>query len=308
LKKELLMTDYGRPLNFGYFLTPEAADYPQLVATARLVDELGLDLIGIQDHPYQSRFLDTWTLLTAIATQTTRVRVFPDVANLPLRPPAVLAKAAASLDLISGSRFELGLGAGAFWDAIAAMGGPRREPGEAIAALEEAITIIRLMWSTQRAVRFDGRFYTLKGAHPGPVPPHPIGIWIGGYGPKMLNLTGRLADGWLPSSAYAPPAQLPEMNQRIDEGATSAGRDPTAIQRLYNIGGRITTGPTAGFLDGPVTQWVDELTELTVEGGMDSYIFWPTAAPEEQLRRFALEVVPQVRENVERSRRSPQKM
>ncbi|HKV02614.1 MAG TPA: LLM class flavin-dependent oxidoreductase, partial [Ktedonobacteraceae bacterium] len=170
------MTDYGRPLEFGSFLIPNAADYPRLVELARLIDDLGLDLIGIQDHPYQRRFLDTWTLLTAIAIQTTRVRVFPDVANLPLRQPAVLAKAAASLDLMSNGRVELGLGAGGFWEAIAAIGGPTRQPREAVAALEEAITVIRLMWSDQRTAYFDGRFYTLHGVHPGPVPKHPIGI------------------------------------------------------------------------------------------------------------------------------------
>ena len=63
------MTDYGRPLQFGYFFNPDASNYPELLRLARLVDDLGLDLIGIQDHPYQRRFFDTWTLLTAIATQ-----------------------------------------------------------------------------------------------------------------------------------------------------------------------------------------------------------------------------------------------
>ncbi|HEX5549009.1 MAG TPA: LLM class flavin-dependent oxidoreductase, partial [Ktedonobacterales bacterium] len=141
------MPDYGQPLQFGYFLIPDASDIAGLMRLARQVDEQGIDLIGIQDHPYQRRFLDTWMLLPAIATQTRRVRIFPDVASLPLRPPAVLAKAAASLDLLSGGRFELGLGAGAFWDAIVAMGGPRRSPREARAALEEALTVLRLMWS-----------------------------------------------------------------------------------------------------------------------------------------------------------------
>src|SRR6202521_3321276 len=150
--------DYGQPVRFGVFLTPDASQPSRLLELAGVADDLGFELIGIQDHPYQRRFLDTWTLLTAIAVQTSRVRVFPDVINLPLRPPAVLAKAAASLDLMSGGRVELGLGAGGFWDAIAAMGGPRREPRDAMAALEEAIAVIRLMWSNQRAVHFDGRF------------------------------------------------------------------------------------------------------------------------------------------------------
>jgi alkanesulfonate monooxygenase SsuD/methylene tetrahydromethanopterin reductase-like flavin-dependent oxidoreductase (luciferase family) len=85
-----------------------------------------LDLIGIQDHPYQRRFLDTFALIGDLLARTERLRFFPDVANLPLRQPAMLAKAGASLDVMSGGRFELGLGAGAFWEAIAAMGGPAR--------------------------------------------------------------------------------------------------------------------------------------------------------------------------------------
>ena len=135
------MPDYHQPVRFGYFLIPDASDISGLLSLARQVDDLGLDVIGIQDHPYQRRFLDTWTLLAAIAMQTQHVHLFPDVASLPLRPPAVLAKAAASLDLLSGGRFELGLGAGAFWDAIAAMGGPRRSPREAVEAITEALHV-----------------------------------------------------------------------------------------------------------------------------------------------------------------------
>src|SRR2546429_668740 len=230
------MTDYGRPLQFGYFPTPDASNYPELLRVARLVDDLGLDLIGIQAHPYQRRFFDTWTLLTAIATQTQRVRVFPDVANLPLRPPAVLAKAAATLDLISNGRFELGLGAGGFWEAIKAYGGPVRTPGESGSALAEAIQVIRLMWSGRHGIRFDGKFYPLAGAHSGPVPAHPIGIWLGAYKPRMLSVIGRLADGWVPSLGYLKPPDLLEANRRIDEAATAADRDPRAIRRVLNAG------------------------------------------------------------------------
>ena len=277
------MIDYGRPLEFGIFPTPDAADYSGTLALAQQADALGLDLIGIQDHPYQSRFFDTWTLLTAIATQTERVRVFSDVANLPLRSPAVLAKSATTLDQISGGRVELGLGAGGFWDANKAMGGPSRTPQEAVAALEEAIAVIRLMWSEQRSVRFDGQVYQLRGAHPGPRPAHPMGIWLGAYGPRMLALTGRLADGWVPSLPYAPPARLPAMHQRIDAAAVQAGRDPAAIRRICNISGRITDGSSRGLLNGPVDQWVEELTTLTVVYGMDSYVLMLGESPAQQL-------------------------
>jgi alkanesulfonate monooxygenase SsuD/methylene tetrahydromethanopterin reductase-like flavin-dependent oxidoreductase (luciferase family) len=189
--------DYGRDVTFGYFLIPNAAD--PLLETAREIEARGLDWIGIQDHPYQRRFVDTWSLVGAIVGTTTRVGLFPDVANLPLRPPAMMAKAAASLDVLSEGRFELGLGAGNFWDAIEAYGGPRRTPPDALAALEEAVQVIRMVWSGERNLRFTGEHYRLAGAHSGPVPVHPIGIWLGVYGPRALQLAGRLSDGWVPS-------------------------------------------------------------------------------------------------------------
>src|SRR3954465_13969107 len=114
----------GMSVEFGIFPVPNAEHADQLLEHVIAAEQAGLDLVGIQDHPYQRRFLDTWSLIAFLAARTERIRFFPDVANLPLRQPAVMAKAAASTDLLSGGRFELGLGAGAFWDGIAAMGGP----------------------------------------------------------------------------------------------------------------------------------------------------------------------------------------
>src|SRR5215212_3713500 len=122
-------------VEFGIFPAPNAAEADELLERVLAAEEAGLDLVGIQDHPYQRRFLDTLSLLAYLAARTSRIRLAPDVANLPLRPPAMIAKAAASIDLLSGGRFELGLGAGAFWENIAAMGGPEREPGESVDAL-----------------------------------------------------------------------------------------------------------------------------------------------------------------------------
>jgi alkanesulfonate monooxygenase SsuD/methylene tetrahydromethanopterin reductase-like flavin-dependent oxidoreductase (luciferase family) len=289
--------DAGLPVRFGWFLVPEAADPRGLVADVRQAERAGFDLIGIQDHPYQRRYLDTFTLLAALAAATERVGLFPDVASLPLRHPAMLAKAAASIDLLSGGRFELGLGAGSFWDAIAAMGGPRRSPGEAVEALEEAVGLLRLLWSDQRSVRFEGRHYRVAGVKPGPAPAHPIGIWVGAYGPRMLALVGRLADGWVPSSSYLPPERLAAAQARIDDAAATAGRDPAAIRRLYNVSGRIGHG-TGGFLDGPAGQWVEQLLPLVVEAGMDTFLVWPSESPASQLQAFAAEVAPALREAV----------
>src|SRR5260370_35953504 len=104
--------DYGQAVRFGVFITPEATARP--LSQGALADELGFDIAGIQDHPYQRRFFDTMTLLAAIATRTQRITLFPDVANMQLRPPALVAKAAATIDILSGGRFELGLGASRF--------------------------------------------------------------------------------------------------------------------------------------------------------------------------------------------------
>ena len=295
------MTDYGRDLEFGVSVVP-LADPPQWAARlAKVADRAGLDLVGIQDHPYQRRFLDTWTLISTLVPMTERVRFFPDVANLPLRPPAMLAKAAASLDVLSGGRIEMGLGAGAFWDAVVAMDGPRRTPGEAVRSVEEAIEVMRLVWSDERSLRFEGEFYSLRGMRPGPHPVHDIGIWVGAYGPRMLHLIGRLADGWVPSLGYAPPDRLSERNRRIDGGAAEVGREPREIRRAYNVSGHIGTEGD-GPLDGPVSRWVETFTEFALEHGMDTFIYWPSEDHERQVEIFAGEVVPAVKEAVRSGR------
>jgi alkanesulfonate monooxygenase SsuD/methylene tetrahydromethanopterin reductase-like flavin-dependent oxidoreductase (luciferase family) len=293
--------DYGRPLEFGVSVEPLADPPDHAARVAKAADRSGLDLVGIQDHPYQRRFLDTWTLISSLVPVTERVRFFPDVANLPLRPPAMLAKAAASLDVISGGRVEVGLGAGAFWDAVVGMGGPRRSPGEAFRSTEEAIDVMRLVWSGERSLRFDGEFYSLRGMRPGPPPAHDVGIWVGAYGPRMLGLIGRKADGWVPSLGFSPPERLPEMHRRIDEGAAEAGRDPSEIKRVYNVSGNI--GPEGeGPLEGPAGKWVETLTGFVLEDGMDSFVYWPGGDHERQTELFAGEVAPGVREAVEAAR------
>ena len=274
--------DYGQPVRFGVFITPEATDRP--LQQAALADELGFDIAGVQDHPYQRRFYDTWTLLTAMAMRTERITLFPDVANLPLRPPAMLAKAAATLDLLSGGRLELGLGAGGFWDAIKAWDGPARTPGESVSAVEEAVQVMRLLWSGQHGIKFEGKYYRLSGAHSGPLPAHPIRIWLGAYRPRMLSIIGRLADGWVPSYGYVKEPDLLEGNRRLDEAATAAGRDPRSIRRVLN----------AGQLE------AEALVSLVVDYGMDTFL---VADDPDEMRVYAKEVIPKVREEVE-SRRS----
>jgi len=125
------MTDLGHALQFGVFITPSNRAPSAVVDLAVLADDRGLDLVTFQDHPYNAGFLDTWTLLSYVAAATSRVHLSANVLNLRLRQPAVLARAAASLDLLSGGRVELGIGSGGFVDAAASMGAPRWTAGQA---------------------------------------------------------------------------------------------------------------------------------------------------------------------------------
>ena len=295
------MGDYGHDLSFGIFVTPKADTAGHVLRLARRAEAAGLDWVSVQDHPYQPAFLDAWTLLTAIAATTERVSVFPNVVNLPLRPPAVLARAVASLDILSGGRAELGIGTGAFWEAIAAMGGPRRSPRESVQALREAIAVIRALWTPGRGARLAGEHYSLAGAKPGPFPVHDVGIWVGGYKERMLRLTGELADGWLPSSPYAPPERLAAMNAVIDAAAAEAGRQPAVVRRIYNIAGSFDGGGGA-FLQGPPTVWAEQLAGLALDEGMSGFVLMVDDAA--TLERFAAEVAPAVRDLVAAERAS----
>jgi len=294
--------DYGHDLLFGVFLPPEARQADAVLALARRADEAGLDLVSVQDHPYNPQFLEAWTLLTAIAVTTSRVRVFPNVANLPLRPPAMLARQVATLDILSGGRAELGLGAGAFWDPIAAMGGPRRTAGESVSALREAIGVIRALWAPGRGATVEGAHYALRGARPGPFPVHDAGIWVGSYKERMLRLTGELADGWLPSAPYAPPERLAAMSAVIDAAALDAGRSPRDVRRLYNIAGSFD-GPGTEFLQGPPKAWAEQLAELALDEGISGFVLM--ASDTMTIDRFAAEVAPAVRELVAAQRATP---
>jgi alkanesulfonate monooxygenase SsuD/methylene tetrahydromethanopterin reductase-like flavin-dependent oxidoreductase (luciferase family) len=244
-------------VRLGIFVVPDASDPRATLDQITTADRAGLDLVGVQDHPYQRRFFDTWTLLSYVAGRTERIRLVPDVANLPLRLPSVLAKSAASLDVLSGGRVELGIGAGSFWEAVEAMGGPRRTPGESVDALAEAIAIIRAFWSEERSVSLEGEHYRVRGAKPGPPPAHDIGLWIGAYGPRMLRLTGRLGDGWLPSLGghFMSAEDAPRMHAAIDEAAKAAGRDPAAIVRAVNV----------ASLAGDPSGWPEQLAQLATD-------------------------------------------
>jgi alkanesulfonate monooxygenase SsuD/methylene tetrahydromethanopterin reductase-like flavin-dependent oxidoreductase (luciferase family) len=297
------VNDNRRMLEVGISIIPYADSLDRNRELVRVADEGGLAFVGIQDHPYQRHFLDTWSLIPALLAETKRISFFTDVANLPLRPPAVMAKAAASLDVLSGGRFELGLGAGGIPDVIANFGGPRRTPGEAVEALDEAIDVIRLLWSEERSVSFEGKYYRLDDARPGPQPAHPIAIWVGAFKPRMLRLVGRKADGWLPSLGVLTRDELRAGNEQIDAAAEKAGRAPSSIRRLINVQGVIGEQPApprselrVGYLAGEPLAGPPEWWAETIEGfaadGFDTIVFWPVDPSPGQVELLAGEVVP----------------
>ncbi|SRR5579864_25486 len=291
---------------FGLSITPNNAELA--FKLARTADESGLDIIGIQDHPYNGTFFDTWTLISTLAMSTKKIRFFADVSDLPMRPPAMLAKTTATLDIVTNGRIELGLGTGAFWDAIHAYGGPRRNPGEAIAAYEEALQVIHLIWNYGKGrtrVSFPGKYYQLDNAQAGPSPHHKMSIWSGAFGPGMMRLIGRLTDGWvIPLTTYISTADVKARQQTIDESAKKNNRSPDSIRRIANVVGAVdekgelakSNGDKSPVV-GPVSFWIDWIVSSYKELGIDTFIFWPSieGQEDEQVRIFAGQVVPKAR-------------
>ena len=236
------MPDYRHDLTFGAFITPSAKDPELTVALAAFAEQVGFDLVTFQDHPYLPNFLDTWTLLSYVAARTERITLSPNVAQpAPAsarrhRPQRREPRPAHRRARRVGSRRGRVLGS------HRGNGGRRLSPGQAVDALEEAIRVIRDVWADGHlgGVRVEGDYYRVVGAKRGPAPAHDIGIWLGAFKPRMLALVGRMADGWLPSLGYLKggPADLDGMNEIIDEAAVLAGREPTDVRRLLNIGDR----------------------------------------------------------------------
>ncbi|HTI15823.1 MAG TPA: LLM class flavin-dependent oxidoreductase [Dictyobacter sp.] len=290
---------------FGINVMPSASGIEQALKLASIADEAKIDFVGAQDHPYNGQFVDSWTLLNVIGARTQHVRIIPNVLSFLLRPPSVLAKSAATLDLITNGRVEMGVGSGASVEAAYTYGAEMISRPEAISAVEEGMTVMRNIWKSPMrtpSVDFQGKFFALNGAQPGPAPAHTIGIWLGSYGERMLRLTGRLGDGWLPSSSYLPPEYVASRNQVITEAALKAGRKPEEVRRGYNVMGMILganqriAAQQPGLIVGTVQDWVDTIVRYYNEMNLDTFLFWPVSRDEEvQIRRFVEEVVPAVK-------------
>ena len=282
---------------FGVSIVPSASGRSDPVAEAQRCEELGFDLLSIWDHPHGERpSFETWTLLTWIAARTSRVSLATNVLGLPFRLPALTAKMAESLDRLSNGRLILGLGGGGSNEEFAGIGAPVRRPAEKVQALEEALAVIRGVW-TGSPFTFDGRHYRNDAALVEPKPERPIPIWLGTYGPKALALTGREADGWIPSMGPATPDEATTKIRSVRAAAEGAGRDPDALDYAFNVGVRIG-GPPPDDPDRRVAGDPDEVIERLLElleMGFTVLNFWIGGRREEQAERLAAEIIPILR-------------
>jgi alkanesulfonate monooxygenase SsuD/methylene tetrahydromethanopterin reductase-like flavin-dependent oxidoreductase (luciferase family) len=283
---------------FGLDVPASAAPGADPVARARAAEAGRFDFVSASDHPCGADpSYETWTMLSWIAAHTTRISVATRVLGVPYRQPAMVAKMAETLDRLSGGRLILGLGGGASDDEFRAFGIGVPSPRDKVDGLAEAIRITRGLW-TEPEFTFDGRRYHTDAARIEPKPDRRIPIWVGTFGNRALAVTGRLADGWIPSLGLAPPERVPAMRERIYAGAKEAGRAPEEITFAYNMEARVDERGAAdpSIVSGPPGAIVDRLVGFVGLGFTAFNLKLVGPDPMEQIERLATEVLPAVRQ------------
>jgi alkanesulfonate monooxygenase SsuD/methylene tetrahydromethanopterin reductase-like flavin-dependent oxidoreductase (luciferase family) len=284
-------------LRFGVGVPTSATPGDDPVGFAQEAERLDYDFVSAADHPCGSNpSYETATMLTWIAARTSRIKVASRVLAMPFRRPAMVAKLAASLDLLSCGRLILGLGAGYSDEEISALGGPVLSPGEKVDGLAEAIQVIRGAW-TQSGYTQHGHHHSVRDLEMEPKPTRPIPVWLGTLGPRALAVTGRLADGWIPSLGYMPIEELPAMRRRIDTAAEAAGRRPDDIRGILNASIRIDADaqPQPDLITGSAKQVVSQLRDFLRLGftGFNFIVSGPGRTA--HMQRIAEEVLPVLR-------------
>lgn len=206
---------------------------------AETVEVLGFESLWRSDHLF-SLFgvasrpgLDAWATLAWLATATRRLRFGPLVCPITFHHPSLLARHAAAVDVLSGGRLELGVGAGWHDREHQAFGIPYPRVGERIRRLDEAVQVIRALWQDGPA-RFTGRYYQLDGAvgWPKPLQRPRIPVVIGGRGPRVLEVVARHADEWN-CAGSKPPSEIRALTELLTAACRRVGRDPRAIRRSW---------------------------------------------------------------------------
>jgi alkanesulfonate monooxygenase SsuD/methylene tetrahydromethanopterin reductase-like flavin-dependent oxidoreductase (luciferase family) len=233
-----------RKILFGANIPQMGSDYDSMKRTVLECEKHGFDFVWIADHLQgmspSKPYFEGWTTLSALAAETRHIRLCTVLMNNLFRHPSLLAKMSATLDVISAGRLNFGIGAGWYSEECVSYGIPFPKSIERIQRLEEAIEIIRELW-TGDEVSFAGKYYTLKNAILNPKPiqkPHPP-IWTGiMYGRRrMLRVIAKHADAWTISSLYLPtPKEHQQMKEALDDCCRAVGRDPNQIQQALGIG------------------------------------------------------------------------
>jgi probable F420-dependent oxidoreductase len=261
-------------------------------------ESLGFDLFSLPDHLHSGRpTLEPWTALAFVAAATKHLTVMTDVLGLPYRPPAVTAKMAETLDRLSGGRLVLGLGVGGYDPEFAAFGLAERTPGQKVAALDEAIRIIRGLWE-EPSFTFEGEHFRVREAQIEPKPAHHIPIWIGAYGPKALRVTAALADGWIPSLGRLGLAEASKLRAVVLSNLQAAGRSPEQFTCATNLVISFERQARQGAVQGwqQLTGDSKTLTDRLVEVARAGFTVLNVALPgPEATEQFASEVIPAVR-------------
>jgi alkanesulfonate monooxygenase SsuD/methylene tetrahydromethanopterin reductase-like flavin-dependent oxidoreductase (luciferase family) len=264
------MTADGSRVSFGIKTSQSNISYAEILKIWREADAVPvIEHAWLWDHLVPLRgevtgaALEAWTLLAALAAQTSRLRLGVIVTSNRIRPPAVLAKMAATVDIVAGGRLVLGIGAGgsaladpAYRDMVHreydAYGIDVVPPGEAVAALAEACTIMKRMWSEEQPFDFDGRCYQLKGAicEPKPVqrPRPPIMIGAGGER-SALRVVAEHADIWASPTRTA--GEFRHKNAVLDDYCAAIGRDPEQITRSAQVFFTAGDPPAGSRFPGP---------------------------------------------------------
>jgi alkanesulfonate monooxygenase SsuD/methylene tetrahydromethanopterin reductase-like flavin-dependent oxidoreductase (luciferase family) len=270
------------------------------VTEALHAEQLGFDVVTLHGdvlHGSTPTF-ELWTLLCWVAASTTSIRVAPVVLALPHRHPAVLAKMAETLDRLSGGRLILVLGAGGPMNepAYRVLGLASRSPHEKVQALEEAVDLLRGLWSTP-GFSYAGEHFRTEGATIEPKPGHPVPIWLGVFGDRMLDLVGRKADGWLPTYQFLEPEQAYRKFEQIHRVAEQAGRNPDEITYGYNVPIQVSERAVTNRwrIAGSARKVAGQLAAI-VRHGFTFLNVWPVGEAPVQRERLARDVLPAVRD------------
>lgn len=296
--------------------------YEEVAAVAAAAERSGWDALWLSDHilwdtdSTDRNCFEAWTLLAALATATSTLRLGTLVTCNSYRHPSLLAKTAAGIDAISGGRVDFGIGAGWKEEEYRAYGYDFPGIGTRQAQLSEAIDLTRLLW-TEPYAEFAGDHYTLEHAVCAPKPVQsPMPIWVGGHGDKLLRIVAEKGDGW--NMVFG--RSLDELRVRhsvLDRHCADAGRDPASVdrsvflftaiadspadveaigddlrRRLGGIADRFVAAGTAAGLIGPADQVVAGLRAHLDLGFGGLHLLFPYGHEVDQIERFGADVLP----------------